>query len=704
EEIGETEETETAAVTLTLLESADGEVTEADVATVSSYEEELPILTVSLLSANSVVALAASGDGNHDFTVQYYAYLDIVSTTGDATLDVIDTSGGVLPQNGTTPATTTIGLTVSGSNGLGTLYKVATAETLTQVYSDSEYTFSEAPGLEYFDKLQDNTGYTLSEIWVLTGTDADSTNTDDWTIYTYSDGISFTNTASEASDSVIYIADDAVIRLVYDTSSGTYTNSANLYDYDISDGNAYSSASTSSSMTTNNGSNTVYAYTYMSGINSASNYSGTGTKLAFGNNNTGTGLGDESWSGNTLNKANSKGYDNCTFGLVTSLTDGTINYANGVDAPNLFDDGSATGKTTYNNQTLTFSRDGDTYTLTAVSGEANVSNLDTFLNFSKWSSIFTNNFWPMDTVSSYDTSGHDIAFGSYSLRSLRKYFGYSNGTLPYSDDYYDHNSYFGMQYSVEFTLSEDYVGPLNYYFFGDDDMWVFLDGMLVCDIGGVHSSVGEYVDLWDYIEKGSSGTHTLTFYYTERGASGSTCYMRFTLPSVTSATKVQTTGSLCVEKEVNGSSADTTEEFTFTLTLANSVGTALTDSYSYAVYNSDGQHSSTGTITSGSTFTLSDGQYIIVNYLPDGTKCTVTESDSDYATTYTVDSGTSTEGRIASTSVSSGNTTTIHFLNTLQYDLPFTGGSGILPYTTAGIALFGGATLVLFKRRKKYLG
>ena len=80
-----------------------------------------------------------------------------------------------------------------------------------------------------------------------------------------------------------------------------------------------------------------------------------------------------------------------------------------------------------------------------------------------------------------------------------------------------------MQYAIEFDLSEDYCGPLEYYFFGDDDMWVFLTdqttgkSQLVCDIGGVHSSVGEYVNLWDYIEKGSAGGYTLTFFYTERG-------------------------------------------------------------------------------------------------------------------------------------------------------------------------------------------
>ncbi len=133
----------------------------------------------------------------------------------------------------------------------------------------------------------------------------------------------------------------------------------------------------------------------------------------------------------------------------------------------------------------------------------------------------------------------DPKFGSYSNPIYYQGFASADGisgtwgdestTLPYSDDGQAHNSFFGMQYAVTFTLTPDYVGPLDYTFFGDDDMWVFLDNTLVCDIGGVHSSVGEYVNLWDYIrtDRTEDEQHTLTFFYTERGASGSTCYMNF---------------------------------------------------------------------------------------------------------------------------------------------------------------------------------
>ena len=167
-------------------------------------------------------------------------------------------------------------------------------------------------------------------------------------------------------------------------------------------------------------------------------------------------------------------------------SEGHIQYANGVDAPNLFDEDSATGKTQYTDWSLGFNRSGDTYTLSSVNG-AVLMGLEYFNNpqtpgKDPYTHIWTNNFWPMD-----GRPGKDGLTGKYDDRG--DYVGYGgNNMYPISDDGLAHNNMFGMQYSVKFKLTEDYVGPLEYYFFGDDDMWVFLDGRLVCDIGGVHSS------------------------------------------------------------------------------------------------------------------------------------------------------------------------------------------------------------------------
>ncbi|MCD7865182.1 MAG: fibro-slime domain-containing protein [Clostridiales bacterium] len=545
-----------------------GEDEAEEIEAVSDYADDTQ--TVSF-ETDGFSEYSLTSAANPNFTVQYYAWPDVVSTTGvtDVNLTVLDTSGGTLPTNSTRNKKIDLDLAKTDSGD----YVVATSEELTEVYSSASYDYTEAPGLEYVNKLAKNTGYEISQIWILkSGKSSDSTSESDWDIYTYTEGMDFTNNAASADEKTILIKDNSYIRIVYDTVDVTSDFKANLYDYDITDGKLYTSNSTSGGTTTST-SGTVYVNTVQQGINSAGNYSGTGTKLAFGNSNTGTGLGTlavASLSGSTLNQYNRLGNSSgtyvdygCTFGLVTGLSNGVIQYANGVSAPNLFDDGTATGKTTYTNQNLTFIKEGDTYTLTEVSGSGGVraTGLETFSHLTEYTdgvsgniNIYTNNFWPMDVVSH---DNQDLLFGDAYLyaNGLKKYINsFTGANLPISDDSKAHNSYFGMQYSVDFTLTSDYVGPLNYYFFGDDDMWVFLtdsngNSRLVCDIGGVHSSVGEYVNLWDYIDKGSSDTYTLTFYYTERGASGSTCYMRFTLPSVTSSTPVQDTGTLRVEKK-----------------------------------------------------------------------------------------------------------------------------------------------------------
>ena len=152
----------------------------------------------------------------------------------------------------------------------------------------------------------------------------------------------------------------------------------------------------------------------------------------------------------------------------------------------------------YKDYTLEFRRKGDTYTLNGVRNGSG-----------KWVTGAGNNFYPLDEV------------------------------LPsYEESQRSHNYYFGMRYDVTFKIG-DYVGPLNYKFTGDDDLWVVLDGKkIVIDLGGIHSAAGKTVDLWYYIGQAANLTeaqkqqnHTLTILYMERGAGESNCQMEFTLPS-----------------------------------------------------------------------------------------------------------------------------------------------------------------------------
>lgn len=101
--------------------------------------------------------------------------------------------------------------------------------------------------------------------------------------------------------------------------------------------------------------------------------------------------------------------------------------------------------------------------------------------------------------------------------------------------------YFGMRYDINFKLG-DYVGPLNYSFTGDDDLWVLLDGKVVIDLGGIHQALSETTDLWDALgfkegvgatkDDDKKKTHRLTILYMERGAWASNCKMEFTIPDL----------------------------------------------------------------------------------------------------------------------------------------------------------------------------
>lgn len=185
------------------------------------------------------------------------------------------------------------------------------------------------------------------------------------------------------------------------------------------------------------------------------------------------------------------------------------------------------------------------------------------------------------------------------------------------------NQYFGMKFSTDFYLPEDGMWkgqPLQFTFTGDDDVWVFIDGQLVLDMGGLHQRVeGEidfvtgytkvkgnghaekYVVLDDsndqvqqetvnnkyvagyiygdkdaaeknahdsgikteYLESvrctdidKSRKTHTLDFYLVERAPYGSNCTIDFTLPTMPK-------GNLNVVKAVEGEEKTSGQEYDF---------------------------------------------------------------------------------------------------------------------------------------------
>lgn len=126
------------------------------------------------------------------------------------------------------------------------------------------------------------------------------------------------------------------------------------------------------------------------------------------------------------------------------------------------------------------------------------------------------------------------------------------------------NYFFGIRSDIEFFLPND-AGTMDEYqnygnistrgehmifdFHGDDDVWVFIDGELVLDIGGLHGVMFGQIDFsTGTVTSGKDGgatttrtfqqilghnikegTHTMTVYYMERGSSQSNCAIYFNI-------------------------------------------------------------------------------------------------------------------------------------------------------------------------------
>ena len=230
--------------------------------------------------------------------------------------------------------------------------------------------------------------------------------------------------------------------------------------------------------------------------------------------------------------------------------------------------------------------------------------------------------------------------------------------LPYSETE-DKSSgiadlWFGMTMQVEFYMPSS--GKVNgkdmvFEFQGDDDVWVYIDDVLVLDIGGCHGArrgsinfaTGNVVypnpvddgattintTLKDLFTKagvstasfGNSDTfidwteHTLKFYYMERGGNISSCRLKFNLPTRPDKA-LQVAKTLTADKDEDADVVkhlENTMEYKFRVVKANENGKPtdqllIKEGDPYTLSGAGLTANETRTVGAGGYFTLKAGQ------------------------------------------------------------------------------------------------
>lgn len=279
---------------------------------------------------------------------------------------------------------------------------------------------------------------------------------------------------------------------------------------------------------------------------------------------------------------------------------------------------------------------------------------------------------------------NSISFGDGSKTVWAPFDDTSTTNLTGSRENGKMDYHFGMRTTIPFTMTangrlnpnDDTSTPITFSFSGDDDVWVFIDGQLVIDLGGIHNrldatidfaadtitysesntstvAVGSYNDSSFQTKQtlfggainqtretfAASDSHELTIFYLERGAGSSNCKIQFNLPmkDTVSVTKraTQSISSDGTLSPLTAKEQETVNNIDFGFTLTKN-GTAVANT-NYSLLNANGQVIDTPSTDANGKFTLRNGQTakFVGEIAADGAVYKVVEDDPNNGETET---------------------------------------------------------------------
>lgn len=214
--------------------------------------------------------------------------------------------------------------------------------------------------------------------------------------------------------------------------------------------------------------------------------------------------------------------------------------------------------------------------------------------------------------------------------------------------------HFGMTMSAKFIQPKDGKIKDNnmvFEFSGDDDVWVYIDGVLVLDIGGIHNAASGSINFADGTATVGTTTknlktlfeeenktedfvsgenrfadytmHTINFYYLERGAGDSNCKLKFNLPTVPD-------GSVTVQKQLSNTDKEKYADvgFKFQLLVKDEKGSYVPSATNGTLSDNSKVEFKGETINNvfyKNVFTLKPGQYATFSGLKANTKYKIKE-------------------------------------------------------------------------------